>query len=311
MNMKKLRLAALAMITSLPLVAVADISVGDLPDNAFWYMHADLEAMRGSSGGQKLFVWFEDEVGEEVREETGIDVSAEVNSVTAFANREGGTVILVQGPISGNTRDKLLAMAASKGPVDPREHRGKTYYFFGDPDDEGRPSEEPFEDLEDSTYVSFAVDGMAIVTAREAQMQDLLQSGGKISRPASGDGAMLILSASKTLVQAGLQPGSLGDDGDGGDWESNIVRNTEQAALLVADESGMLAIAAQLVSTDAKMAEAIGGIVNGLIGLQALNGDLDPEIKSLIRNTKVQVRDRVLEISTVLDPDVVVGVLEN
>ena len=89
------------------------------------------------------------------------------------------------------------------------------------------------------------------------------------------------------------------------------MRNTEQAALLVADESGMLAIAAQLVSTDANMAEAIGGIVNGLIGLQALNGDLDPEIKSLLRNTKVQVRDRVLEISTVLDPDVVVGVLEN
>ena len=62
MNMKKLRLAALALITSLPLVAVADISVGDLPDNAFWYMHADLEAMRDSSGGQKLFAWFEDEV---------------------------------------------------------------------------------------------------------------------------------------------------------------------------------------------------------------------------------------------------------
>ena len=136
--MKKLRLAALALISSLPLAAVADITVGDLPDNAFWYLHADLEAMRNSDGGKKLHTWFDDEVGEEVREETGIDVSAEVNSVTAFANREGGTVILVRGPISGDTRDKLLAMAAAKAPVDPREHRGETYYFFGDPDDEGR-----------------------------------------------------------------------------------------------------------------------------------------------------------------------------
>jgi len=308
--MMKLRLGALALMASLPLMAAADISVGDLPENAFWYMHADLGAMRDSSGGQKLYAWFEDEVGAEVREETGIDVSAEVNSVTAFANREGGTVILVQGPISKETRDKLMAIAASEGPVDPREHRGKTYYYFGDLDDEGRDSQEPFEDLEDSTYVSFAVDGMAIITAREALMRELLENGGKISRPAGGDGAMLILSANKTLVQAGMQPGSLGHDGDD-DWESNIVRNTEQAALLVADESGMLAIQAQLVSTDPKMAEAIGGIVNGLIGLQALNGDLDPKLQSLSRNTKVKVRDRVLEISTVLDPDVVVDVLEN
>ena len=59
------------------------------------------------------------------------------------------------------------------------------------------------------------------------------------------------------------------------------------------------------------MAEAIGGIVSGLIGLQALNGDLDPDLQNLIRNTRVEVRDRVLEVSTVLDPDVVVGVLDN
>ena len=71
---------------------------------------------------------------------------------------------------------------------------------------------------------------------------------------------------------------STADDDD--DWESNIVRNTEQAALLMADESGQLAIEAQLVSTDPKMAEAIGGIVNGLIALQAFNSELGPELQS-------------------------------
>ena len=307
--MKLIHLAVLAV--ALPMTASADITVGDLPDNTFWYLHADLGTMRASDGGRKLYAWFDAEVGEEVREEVGIDVSAEIDSVTAFANRDGGTVILVEGPITQQTRDKLLALAAAEGPVDPRDHDGKTYYFFGDPDDEGKRNDEPFDDLEESTYVSFALEGKAIVTARESQMQELLENNGRISAPDVRDGALLILSASKALVQAGMHPDALAQDDGDDDWESSILRNTEQAALLVADESGMLAVEAQLVSTDPKMAEAIGGIVNGLIGLQALNGDLDPELQSLIRNTRVQVRDRVLEVSTVLDPDVVVGVLDN
>jgi hypothetical protein len=315
--MKATRLAFCGLFAVLPLMAAADISVGDLPGNTVWYLHADLAAMRDSDGGRTVYAWFDHEVGDEVREETGIDISGEVDSVTAFANRDSGPVILVRGPVSKETRDKLLAIAAAEGPVDPREHDGKTYYFFGDPDDEDASQgqavddlEDTFDDLEDSTYVSFAIDGAVIITAREVQMQELLENGGRTIAPPGSDSALLILSANKTLVQAGVQPAGLADEGDD-DWESSIVRNTEQAALLVADESGMLAIEAQLVSSDPKMAEAIGGIVNGLIGLQALNGDLEPELQNLIRNTKVEVRDRTLEISTVLDPNVVVDVLDD
>ena len=57
------------------------------------------------------------------------------------------------------------------------------------------------------------------------------------------------------------------------------------------------------------MAQSIGGIVNGLISLQAFNTDLDPELLSLIQNTKVEVNENVLTINTVIDPDLVVSVL--
>ena len=75
------------------------------------------------------------------------------------------------------------------------------------------------------------------------------------------------------------------------------------------DESGQIAIEAQLVSTDPKMAEAIGGIVNGLIALQAFNSELGPEIQSLIRNTKIDVAGKILPINMVIDPDLVTTVL--
>ena len=39
------------------------------------------------------------------------------------------------GGLPHDARDKLLALAAMEGPVDPREYDGDTYYFFGDEDE--------------------------------------------------------------------------------------------------------------------------------------------------------------------------------
>ncbi len=141
-------------------------------------------------------------------------------------------------------------------------------------------------------------------------MKALLDNGGKIAGSGSHDGALFVISADKSFVQAGMRTDMISDDNDD-DWDSNILRNTKQAALLVSDRSGMIAIEAKLVSTDPKMAEAIGGIVNGLIALQAFNSELGPEIQSLIRNTKVEVNDAILSINTVIDPDLVVSVLND
>jgi hypothetical protein len=309
--MSELRLGLLALTAFIPLTANADVAVGDLPDGTIWYIHADLDAMRTSEAGSKVYKWFEDEVVVEVKEEVGIDIDKEVDSLTAFANNDDGTVIIVDGQLTKETQDKLLALAAKQGPVDPREHKGQTYYFFGDEDDIDDNRDNPFEDLEDAVFVSFAVKGKALIAGTAEQMQGLLDNKGEVSGSGSHDGALLVLSANKSFVQAGMQTDGLMDNDDGDDWESNIVRNTEQAALLMADESGQIAIEAQLVSTDPKMAEAIGGIVNGLIALQAFNSELGPEIQSLIRNTKIDVAGKILSINMVIDPDLVATVLSD
>lgn len=307
--MSKFRSVIIVLAAISPWAADAAVEAGTLPANTVWYLHADLAAMRASDAGSKVYAWFEDEVVVDVKEEIGIDISSEVNTLTAFANGKDGTVIIVDGPIRQESRDKMLALAALEGPVDPREHKGLSYYFFGDSEEEESSPREPLQDLQESVYVSFAVKGKAIVTGNEMQMQELLERGGRLSGSGSHDGALLVLSANRALVQAGLQPGGLMEAGDDDDWESNIVRNTKEAALLLADESGQLALEAQLVSSDPKMAEAIGGIANGLISLQAFNSDLGPELQSLIRNTKVQIVENVLSISVVIDPELVVKAL--
>lgn len=307
--MHKLRTALPALLALVPLAAGAQIRPGDLPDDTVWYLHADLKAIRSSEAGAAIFAWLDEEVIEDVREDTGIDIGKEVDTVTAFADSDDGTVIVVEGPLSKDTRDKLLALAAQQGPVDAREHKGASYYFFGDEDDIDSHGDEPFEDLEDAVFVSFAIAGKALVAGTERQMQALLDSKGKVAGSGGHGGALLVLSANKSLVQAGMQPAGMVDDDDDDDWESNIVRNTKEAALLVADEAGRLAVEAKLVSQDPKMAEAIGGIVNGLIALQAFNSELDAEVRSLLQNTRIAVQESVLSISTVIEPATVMSIL--
>ncbi len=298
------------LFSTLPVLAGAEVTARDLPDGTVWYLHADLEVMRTSESGSRLYLWFDDEIGEEVREETGIDLSKEVRSITAYSDAVNGTVVVSEGPLSKETRERLLALATlnANGDIDILEYKGMTYYHVGDEDDEAYRADEPFEDLEDSAWFSFAIDGKAILTSTERQLKALLDSGGKIAGSGSHKGAMFVLSADTTFVQAGMQMDSLASEYDG-DWESNILKNTKQAALLVADRNGLIAIEAKLVSSDPRMAQALGGIVNGLISLQAFNADLNPEILDLIRNTRVEVVDDTLSINAVLDPDVVAAML--
>ena len=306
------RLTMFLLFLSFPLTTSAAVTASDLPDDTVWYMHADLEAMRAAESGAKLYAWFDAEIAEEVAEEIGIDINTEVNSITAYSDAANGTVIVSEGPLTKESQERLLAIVTLEagGDFDVREYKGMTYYHVGDEDDEAYRGDEPFDDLEDSAWFSFAIDGKAIMTSTERQLKALLDSRGEIAGAGSHDGAMFVLSADKTFVQAGMQPDNMVIE-DEDDWESNILRNTKQAALLLADQDGLIAIQAQLVSTDPKMAEAIGGIVNGLISLQAFNSELDPEIQDLIRNTRVEVLDNTLSINTVIDPDVVAAVLDD
>jgi hypothetical protein len=272
-------------------------------------VHADLNKIRDTDSGSPIYKWFEREVVVEINDEVGIDINKEINSVTAFSDGENGTVIVVDGPLSQNSKDKLLALISAEEKLDPRAHGGKSYFQMGDKEGSGRHGDDPFEDLEDTAYFSFSLKNRAIITGSEAQMKELLDNGGKIAGSGSHDGAMFVISADKSFVQAGLRTEAMSDDNDG--WQSNILRNTKQAALLISDKAGMIAIQARLESTDPMMAQAIGGIVNGLIGLQAFNSDLGPEIQELIRNTRIEVKDAILSINSVVDPVMVVSVLDN
>lgn len=315
----KLKLFLLSLLAcGYSLTTTAAVKSGDLPEGTVWYMHADLKQMRSTESGTPIYDWFDDEILVEVNDELDINIGDEVDSVTAFSNQGSGTVVVINGRFSKSLQDDLLVKIEDEVVFRDLSHEGKTYYHASgddendeDDDDDRRhrhDDSDPFDDFDDALYFSFDISEKLIVTSHEETMKALLDSNGKVTGSGSADGAMFVLTADKSFVQAGLRPDGLSDDDEDG-WESNIIRNTKQAALLISDSDGQIALEAQLISTDPKMAQSIGSIIGGLISLQAFNSELDPEMQMLIQNTRVKVTENMLSISTIVDPKLVVDII--
>lgn len=305
-----IRTALLLLTFALPATASAQVTPASLPGEAVWYLHADLEELREAQSGRHLYQWLEREVFDDILEDLGIDLSREASRITAFADASLGTVIVVEGAITETTRDKLLALASMDSKLDTLKHGSKTFYHAERR--EGRSNgNRSFDDLEKNAYFSFDVRNKLIVASDPDQMKALLESGGRLAGTQRQPGTLLVLTADQSFVQAGARTAAFADDDDDRGWDSHILRNTELVALLVSDRDGLISVEAQLVSHEPAMALSLGGIINGLISLQALNPDLDPDLLALVRNTRIDVKDKVLSINAVINPGIILKMLED
>jgi len=310
--MRKTVFIAAAILLMLPIVSLAAFDSDQLPDGSTWYFHIDFNEMRGSKAGKSLYEWLDSEIFEEVREETGVDIDKEIDLFTAFDSGEEGPIVVLQGRISRDSKDKIMAAAAASGDLSTMKSKGKTFYFFSDDDDNDFQTENVSIDVDsfdNGAYFSFAVKNKIILTPSRAQMEAMLANGGKVRPHKKHANALLVLSAERNLLQAGANAEQM--QGHNGDWDSNILRNTKQLAVLVADAGGKIAIDARLEATEPEMADSLASIARGLISLAALSDDMDPEVAGLLRNTRVGVDDNRLKISLAMDPDTLVSMLDD
>jgi hypothetical protein len=307
----------LIVLFGLAVPALAHADAADIPASATWYFHADIDAMRGGKASRAVYDWLNAEVFEEIRAETGIDLHKEADRMTAFAAAGEGPVIVFEGGISTETQDKIVALAAaaSAGELQALKSSGKAYYFFKSSDSRkdhksvgGDDLDIDIGTLDEAAYFSVAVKNKVLVTNTEAQMQALLAKNGKIDSANDEKGALFVLRAERGLIQAGVNATEMEA---GSDWDSNILRNTKQVAVLLADLGEKLGFEAQLMTNEAMMANSIASIVRGLISLQVFNDDLDPEVSAVLQTARVEVADNVLKLSLALDPAIVVSALED
>lgn len=315
--MRTLKFLIIGLLLAIPGLATADAS--DVPGTATWYLHIDLKQMRSESAGKVLYDWVEGEVFDDVREDAGIDLGKELDSVTGYSLEGQGPVFLFEGQISQETRDMAMTAIAAQGDLQAKKSSGTAYYRLMDGNSDGEDGaasidggniEIEFEALQDESWISLDLKNKVIVTATEGQMKDMLKNGGKIAGGGGHKGAMLVLTAEKALLQAGMNSGALGagDDGDSG-WDSNILKNTEQVAFLVAAAANKLAFEAELITTEPEMAESLASVVRGLISLVAFNDEMDDAAIAVLRGTKVEAKGNSLKVSVAIDPSLVVATL--
>lgn len=306
--MRHLKLLVVILLLGVPALAYADM--GGIPTSATWYFHADFDAMRKGKASRGVYDWLNAEVFEEIRSEIGIDFGKEAGQLTAFSGAKAGPVILLDGKISQDTKDKIMAIAATDGELQTFKSSGKAYYFF-DGDGDGADTGDidiDIESLEKEAYVSFALKNKILITNTQDQMKALLASNGEIDSDKKDKGSLFILRAERSLIQAGVNADAMEDNND---WDSNILRNTKQVAVLIADLGDKLGIQAQLMANEPEMANSLASIVRGLISLQAFNEEMDSEVSAVLQSTKVDVSGSTLKLSLSLDPDTVVAALED
>jgi len=315
-NFKLAVLVSAGLLLVAPALAIADAR--DIPGSATWYFHVDLERMRKTEAGQGVHRWMVDEVFDELKEETGIDVEKELDRLTAFSLEGQGPVFLFEGNISQVSQDRLMTLIAVEGDLQPLKASGKSYYRFtgngSDSDADDKPGvgggniEVQFDSLEEQAWISMALDRKVIVTSSEAQMKDMLKGGGRIAGSNGHKGALLVLTAEKTLLQAGMNSAALGA-GHGSGWDSNILRNTEQVAFLVAAADQNLALEAQLTTREPDMAQSLASVVRGLISLASFSDEMDAESIAVLQGTRVETKGNNLTISLAINSELLIATL--
>ncbi len=310
--MRGFKFLVVSLLLAYPALSMADAR--DVPGSASWYFYVDLEQMRSGGPGKAVYDWLRDEVMDDVKSDSGLDIDREVDRLITYSTDDNKGVLVVEGNFSQETRDIAMAFIASGGDINPLKHSGKTYYRFAGNDDidddvsyDAGNIKFQFEDLKKESFISTSVKNKIIVTASEGQMQELLASNGKIPGRGGRKGALMVLSAEKALVQAGMRASALGAD----TWDSNVLKNTEQAALLIAATSDKLAIEAQLTTIEADMAESLASVVRGLISLAAFNDEIDAETMAVLRGTRVESKGNSLTVSVAIDPGLVVATLRD
>jgi hypothetical protein len=312
LTMRVLKVLLVAVLLAAPMMSAA--GPNDIPGSAEWYLHVDLKQMKSEEAGKPVYEWLRDEAFNDVKNDVGVDIDREIDSVTAFSITGQGPVVVIAGDFSSETKDKIMAIIAAEGDLSPLKASGRKYYRLGDGegniDYESADVNITLDSLDDGGWISLDVKDKILITGGEEQMKSLLANKGRVPGPGSGKGALLVLTAEKTLLQAGMNTASLGGGGDD-DLDSKILRNTEQVAFLLAVVRDKLAIEAELITSEPEMAESLASVARGLISLVSFDDSMDAEAVAVLQSTRIEAKGNSLNLSLAVDPNLVVRTIGN
>lgn len=289
---------------------------GDLPEQTAWYLHLDLEQMQNTVTGQYISDFVDEDVFEEIREETGLDLRNELEGITAFGSSEDGedAAVVFHGRLSKETKDTLLELLRDEAnDIGEENLSGVSVYSFEDldfdhhhhghsrdhDDDDSGPTISI--DGDETVYLGFGKANQTMITPNRRLLESWAAAGGRFRGVSQNyPGALLVLEADRSLVQGGVRKNVLSH----GPWNSSIGKSMEQIAVILFDEAGRAALDVSILTTTPDTAESLHNVVKGLIALKSLAADDEPEIAAILGETDVDLAGSQVTLKARIDPEV-------
>lgn len=289
-----------ALLLLAPLGLRADDGL-PLPSHTGWYVHANLAAMRAASDEQKLYGWFCRNIIDDLEEEFGQGSVTGFDAVTVFSRTtdRGGFGLVLHGGLDADRRQQLIEQLSLRLLEDREGH--EVY--------EIAPLSIPAVELEKAlgstgVFLAFGDRGQTLLTTGEDVLAEFLAAGAQFEGDFSPD--LLVIRAADTLMRGGIDTASM--SGMGGSYESQVFRNIEQAGVALADIGGRYELRVEMVAVSAEKAQALSGIVQGLIGLHAMSeGDADLEFLGTLQSS---AEDNRLKLDMQMTPDQLMELLD-
>ena len=299
----------LALAVGLTLTTLATAQLHADRDSAF-YLQVNLEAMRTSEAGQRLYGWAQKEVISEIESEFEVEVADDLTGISIFGMGESqDPVLLLHGNLSPTAVDQITTkMMAEADGVTEQSRGGQTWYEIGEID--GEDFQLDFsgdgENDHDQLFLSFGNGGQTLVTPSRAALESFIDNGGALAHSLPEE--LIVIEAANPLMQGGVDTRSMMPGKQA--WDSQLFRNVQQAALAISAEGDALSIEALTVSATPELALAMQNLIQGLISLHALSGDTDPEATAILGNLRVDNEDNITRFELTLPAETFVGIID-
>lgn len=157
----------------------------------------------------------------------------------------------------------------------------------------------------DTLYFAFRGDKELIIST---EVSNLSEPFSDKRRSRKDPRALLVLSAERSLMQAGMDAAALDDEGRQR-WNSGMLRQARQLAFVLSDKNGNADLELRITADDRQVTDSLAAIVRGLIGLQALSQDTSKEITQLLAALKIDSDDSGLSMRLNVAPQTLTSLI--
>jgi hypothetical protein len=239
-----------------PLVA-GEIVPSQIPASAKWLLHADLDAMRGSETGKKIFTRVEDEHGAKLRafkRMFSIHPLTDLHGITLYGDgKPQHAVVLIDGTFDRAHMEDVVKAADE---YQESSHAGFTVHNW---DDKGKDQ-----------HAAFASDRLLVFSHQEDLLKDALDVL-KANAPASAD-SFFTAEGGKPLLAARAKLSEIDMPADA----ARLVRMAKTLRLAANENGGRFLLRAGAETADAKDAERLRRMLDGVVAFaQAGDAKLD------------------------------------